>query len=363
MKRRYWIWVISVICLLSLCACEQKPAVHTVTIDYDYLGECEEQTVAAGEKIAEPTDAPTKMGYENLGWFVQENGAWRAWDFATDTVTGDVTLLLRREAIQTTLELVWNDGSDKSEKLTMTYGEPFELPIPEREGYTFMGWYFANTRQPERGVWQGTAATFHMAKWTVFAPGTMVSLGTYEQDGDKTNGQEPIEWLVVDRNEDGSAYLLISRYILDWLPYHSTNAAATWQNATLRTWLNQDFFQAAFAADEQEKILLTSLAEAGTSDRVFVPGEEACSLMFEAEFLAGRMTDVVISKISVYKGGSGGTIGGYATKPYWIHTTIGEPRATLGLSPQKEKTTTLAGVRPAMWVDAAYVDILLEQGE
>ena len=361
MKRRYWIWMISMICLLFLCACEQQPAVHTVTIDYDYLGEREEQTVAAGEKIAEPTDAPTKIGYENLGWFVQENGAWRAWDFATDTVTGDVTLLLRREAIQTTLELVWNDGSDKSEKLTMTYGEPFELPIPEREGYTFMGWYFANTRQPERGVWQGTEATFHMAKWTVFAPGTMVSLGTYEQDGDKTNRQEPIEWLLVDKNADGSAYLLISRYILDWVPYDASRETCAWQDASLRTWLNQDFYQAAFHADEQKYILLANLEDIGTTDRLFLPHEAERDLMFEYEYLAGLMTESVTAKKSQIKGGHGGTVGGYAATPYWMRDASGKCLVTLGISSSPNDANDSSGLRPAMWVDAAYVDGLLEK--
>ena len=362
MKRRYWIWVISVICLLSLCACEQKPAVHTVTIDYDYLGEREEQTVAAGEKIAEPTDAPTKMGYENLGWFLEENGTLRQWDFSRDTVNGDITLVLRREPMTSSLELVLNDGSGKIEKMTMTYGEAFELPIPEREGYTFMGWYFANTRQPERGVWQGTEATFHMAKWTVFAPGTMVSLGTYEQDGDKTNGQEPIEWLVVDRNEDGSAYLLVSRYLLDWQPMHDQNSTVAWQNRSLRRWLNDSFYQSVFTDAERERIRLTPLADVGTQDHIFLPTLDELALLGDPQYLAGTLTPYANQQTNGYISHRG-TLYGYATVAYWLRYDVMYSTShvdTTGLSAQKSESSTKAGIRPAMWVDAAYIDILLK---
>jgi len=361
MKRRYWIWVISVICLLSLCACEQKPAVHTVTIDYDYLGEREEQTVAAGEKIAEPTDAPTKMGYENLGWFLEENGTLRQWDFSRDTVNGDITLVLRREPMTSSLELVLNDGSGKIEKMTMMYGEAYELPVPIRDGYTFMGWYFAGSQQLDHGIWQGTADTFYTAKWTVFAPGTMVTMGKYEQDAKIANGKEPIEWLLVDKNADGSAYLLISRYILDLVPYDATKENCAWKDASLRTWLNQDFYQAAFHADEQKYILLANLEDIGTTDRLFLPSDAERDLMFEYEYLAGLMTESVTAKKSQIKGGYSGTVGGYAATPYWMRDTSGKCLVTLGISSSPNDANDSSGVRPAMWVDAAYVDGLLEK--
>ena len=48
--------------------------------------------------------------------------------------------------------------------------------------------------------------------------GDIVTFGTYEQDNDSSNGQESIEWQVVDIS-DGKA-LLVSRYVLDNIEYN-----------------------------------------------------------------------------------------------------------------------------------------------
>ena len=47
--------------------------------------------------------------------------------------------------------------------------------------------------------------------------GGKVEFGSYEQDGNTQNGPEPIEWDVAAAYEDG--YLLVSRYILDGIPW------------------------------------------------------------------------------------------------------------------------------------------------
>ena len=87
-------------------------------------------------------------------------------------------------------------------------------------------------------------------------PGNYVTLGTYRQG---ENGEvEPIEWLVLDV-QDGKA-LLISRYGLDAKPYNKKYYTdTTWEQCTLRDWLNSDFISTAFTAEEQETILLTDV--------------------------------------------------------------------------------------------------------
>ena len=55
-----------------------------------------------------------------------------------------------------------------------------------------------------------------------------VVFGTYEQDNDLTNGAEPIEWIVLERKEDGSM-LLIARLGLDCMQYHEKQAEVTWE--------------------------------------------------------------------------------------------------------------------------------------
>ena len=83
--------------------------------------------------------------------------------------------------------------------------------------------------------------------------GDIVILGTYEQDNDLTNGAEPIEWqYVADR--DGHK-LLLSKYALDNKKCNETNTDITWENCTLRSWINNVFYNAAFSVSDKEKIV------------------------------------------------------------------------------------------------------------
>ena len=109
--------------------------------------------------------------------------------------------------------------------------------------------------------------------------GDCVLFGAYEQDNDASNGKEDIEWLVLSKEDD--RVLLISRYALDYQRYNETKAAVSWETCTLRKWLNDSFLNAAFSAEEQERIQDTALfasedAEEGASsgsgaaDKVFL---------------------------------------------------------------------------------------------
>lgn len=93
---------------------------------------------------------------------------------------------------------------------------------------------------------------------TVFrSAGQIVTLGHYEQDGNTGNGPEPIEWIILDMKE--GRCLLLSRYALDVMPYHTESAGVTWERCSLRSWLNGEFLDSAFTGDERSAILLTDV--------------------------------------------------------------------------------------------------------
>lgn len=81
---------------------------------------------------------------------------------------------------------------------------------------------------------------------------TTVTFGAYEQDNNTANGKEKIEWLVLDVQDD--KVLLVSKCALDCKPYNTKYSSVTWETCTLRTWLNEDFFNAAFSTEEQGSI-------------------------------------------------------------------------------------------------------------
>ena len=92
-----------------------------------------------------------------------------------------------------------------------------------------------------------------VVKFENLKAGDSIVLGKYEQDYDKSNGNEDIEWIVLARED--SKVLLLSKYILDGDDFHSSYSAF-WKECALRNWLNGEFLSEAFSAKEQSLISL-----------------------------------------------------------------------------------------------------------
>ena len=88
--------------------------------------------------------------------------------------------------------------------------------------------------------------------------GSVLVFGSYEQNGDDTDGAEPIEWIVLNV-QDGKA-LLLSKDVLSVTPYNQENKSTTWETCTLRSWLNEDFYNVAFSDEEKTAVLITAVS-------------------------------------------------------------------------------------------------------
>ena len=80
-----------------------------------------------------------------------------------------------------------------------------------------------------------------------------ITFGRYPQSKVNDSELEPIEWLVLERDDE--KVLLISKYILECKSYNEEYIDITWENSTIRKWLNDDFYNIAFNDDEKKKIL------------------------------------------------------------------------------------------------------------
>lgn len=87
--------------------------------------------------------------------------------------------------------------------------------------------------------------------------GDIIVFGSYEQDNDTKNGKEAIEWIVL--SNDGKELLVVSKYALDCQPYNTECTDITWEESTLRKWLNDDFYNAAFSASDKKLIKTTKV--------------------------------------------------------------------------------------------------------
>lgn len=87
--------------------------------------------------------------------------------------------------------------------------------------------------------------------------GDIAWMGEYEQDNNTSNGKERIEWLVLEKS--GNKVLLLSNKALDYMEYNVENELTTWENCTLRRWLNQRFYEESFDDKEKKLIETTSV--------------------------------------------------------------------------------------------------------
>ena len=190
------------------------------------------------------------------------------------------------------------------------------------------------------------------------------TFGSYEQDGDSSNGKEPIEWLVLDR--DGDRALLLSKYALDYqsfMPfYEPVTEPYTWESCSLRRWLNGTFLNAAFSADEQQRLLTTTvITSPGSLHRENGPvtTEDRVFLLSNTEVYAYFANEAATAAEYTAYALSANPWAGSATAPgavdWWLRTTDGSDHPD-GVHPDGgvgEGARAYEGeyVRPAIWVD------------
>lgn len=182
--------------------------------------------------------------------------------------------------------------------------------------------------------------------------GSTVTFGNYEQG----EGQVPIEWIVLDRQENRA--LLLSRYALDAKPFHEVeNWDVTWADCTLRSWLNGEFFDVAFSDEERAQVIQVTNTTADapdTQDSVFLLSLDELNAYFPEE--ASR-----IAEATEYAVAQGGRVSRETGKTYWWlrnKATPGDAALMVrydgavnefGDSMEAEIYT----VRPAIWVQIA----------
>ena len=214
--------------------------------------------------------------------------------------------------------------------------------------------------------------------------GSVVTLGTYPISGDGTD-RTPIQWLVLDYDEANHRALLISVYGLDAKRYNETRADVTWEDCSLRAWLNSNFLRKAFTPEEQSAILLTDVdnsaaqgyagfgASGGnnTQDRIFLLSCAEAYRYFGATYddtenMHSRLTPTAYAvRAGARTNSTLRTANGNITGWWWLRSPgrnqnraaqireDGSVSSTMVDSTMEEtrETIALGCVRPAMWVD------------
>ncbi len=192
--------------------------------------------------------------------------------------------------------------------------------------------------------------------------GSVVLLGDYEQDGDRSNGSEVIAWNVLTV-ENGRA-LVISQDCLACQPYHTSNDLTLWEISSLRQWLNTTFLEDAFRAEEQARIVPTLISNAaGNGYWVDSGGDDTEDFIFllsagEAEqFFPSNETRQARSTAAAEGALPSGLAPENAYGGWWLRSPGYDYDRAAYVSPDGEIQTDGAlvnsaylFVRPAMWL-------------
>lgn len=173
--------------------------------------------------------------------------------------------------------------------------------------------------------------------------------GSYEQDNDVSNGPEPIRWVIVDK-EVGSV-LAVSEQALDSRRFHETAGNIGWKNASVRTWLNKNFYDAAFEKEEKDLIQTRKIEAGAGMDKVFLLSREEA----EAYFPTAEERQCSATAYAVSRNAYVNTQNGCS---WWLLRTSGTRNGNV-MSVNSDGTMDYIGgkvqsdkgtVRPAMWI-------------
>lgn len=193
--------------------------------------------------------------------------------------------------------------------------------------------------------------------------GDVVTLGTWEQDGDAANGPEPLTWIVLDRIDD--RLLLLTADVVAARPYHHVPfEPITWADSDLRAWLNTEFLTQALTPAEQELVqptLLDNPAQsvagtdggAPTTDRVMALSETDAVIYLSTDWdreLSGQASaSDAVADDALYTDGNGHV-------DWWLRSPGGDDYAAQYVSAAGVPATAgiacdaRLGVRPALWL-------------
>ena len=180
-----------------------------------------------------------------------------------------------------------------------------------------------------------------------------ILFGNYEQDGNLDNGAEPIQWIQLCE-QDGKI-LMISRYILDYKDFNDTTiaSATSWENSSLRKWLNGDFINSAFSPAEQNRIITATVQDykadnvlgGTTQDKVFLLNKDQAFTYFSSDSdRATTSTRYANDKKS------------YVTNAYWLINSYSSDLYKYlinseGRNENNPRVNESEGIRPVIWIN------------
>lgn len=183
--------------------------------------------------------------------------------------------------------------------------------------------------------------------------GESIKFGSYPQD--RSGKKAEIKWIVLDV-KDGKA-LVVSQKALDCQKYNETETDVTWETCTLRNWLNNEFLNTAFTAEESDAISPVTLPDIPFDD------DDAKDKLFLLNTAEAKKYFISNSDKFCKSTGYAASKGAYIDKDsgnseWWLRTSGAEPTYAVSVSYSgminyygSSVDSDYTAVRPAMWID------------
>ena len=201
--------------------------------------------------------------------------------------------------------------------------------------------------------------------------GSYVSFGHYPQTAEG-NDNTPIEWIVLDVDESKNAALLLSKHGMDAKPYNVDYTSITWEESTLRLWLNSEFLNRSFTEKEKSAILLSKIdngksqgywvMDSGkdTQDQIFLLSYAEAYRYLGVTGSSNKQSRVsptaYAKKAGARTDDSLTTVDGDITGWWWLRSpgdiqTLASGVTAAGSISRFNVSSGVGCVRPALWID------------
>ncbi len=223
------------------------------------------QTVQANQKDAKEQKA---RGEKKK---IKSNGLVK-WIIVASTVVVICTSILIGLYIITADRSADGDGkTDTKDTRDVTEYEQSVLTNTDKEGKN------EKPEKPEEAESENAKGLYDSYDFSGSNVGDVICLGSYEQDR-QPDGADPIEWLILSKGSD--RLLVLSKFALDCQPYNSEYVDVTWENCSLRKWLNEQFYSEAFNQTEKSMIRSIKLINRDNSESGTLGGNDTIDRVF-----------------------------------------------------------------------------------
>lgn len=198
------------------------------------------------------------------------------------TVGKDIAFVGLKPEINALTELELLEVSPYKHTLILSFLDGDSKYMPDKHSHDLQTWEWKRS-----GTAKGSAEKFVETAANLLKrirAGETIDDTELHSENESNNVEKPrirmggIEWIVLDKQDDKT--LVVSAKILEKRAYHAPGGAITWENSEIRTYLNREFFDKTFTAEEKDAIVETRIENKSNSQYGVAGGDATMDRIF-----------------------------------------------------------------------------------